>query len=722
MNKFSAITCALIVAGIPVSKALANGATLEPQTTEAIERLEIRGEQQSGYLAGDQQSASKLDISIKETPQTVTVITQERIRDFGLTDINTALENSATINVEQVETDRTFYTSRGFELSNFQVDGLGLPLVNSNTHGRMDSALYERIEVVHGANGVMTGVGSPSATVNMVRKRPKSVTQGSLTASLTSWSGKRLEVDFTGALTDAIRGRVVLVGDDRESYLDRYQNTSQLFYGVIDYAPTANTLITLGHSEHRSDTDGNMWGALTLHYGDGTPTHFDRGTNIAADWSQWKVKESRSFVDIETALSDNWNLRFAYNRVRTDEDSLLFYTYLPDPATGLDPETGLGLVGYGSEFDFDDQQDSFDLYASGRFDAAGLEHEVVIGANYASLDFDEMSLYDFHTGNGFPAMPALEDWNGNTPFPEFTDGLAGSDVDNTQKAIYAQTRLSLSLDTKLLLGGRYNEFTTEGLQYDVDQSRDEGQFIPYVGITHNLTAGTTIYASYTETFQAQNLRDRNFERLPALTGKNTELGFKSELFNGSALLSAAYFQVKQTNLAVGDGTVTNPNTNAPEPVYRAAEGVSSKGFEVELSGDLAPGLQGSIAATSFEVDGDATVEDYTPENLFRASLSYRPAFSEALKLGASYNWQDTISRVQGVVGDSYANAGDIIVTKQGAYGRLNLMASYQFTPALSLTVNANNVFDKTYINSLLWPTQGYYGAPRNYSATVRWNF
>ncbi|RUO48477.1 TonB-dependent siderophore receptor [Pseudidiomarina donghaiensis] len=718
MNKFSAITCVFLAAGVPVAQA----AALEPQTTEAIERLQIRGEQQSGYLAGDQKSATKLDISIKETPQTVTVITQERIRDFGLTDINTALENSATINVEQVETDRTYYTSRGFELSNFQVDGLGLPLVNSNSHGRMDAALYERIEVVHGANGVMTGVGSPSATVNMVRKRPKSETKGSVVASLSSWSGKRLEGDFTGALTDSVRGRVVLVGDDRESYLDRYQNNSQLFYGVVDYAPTANTLITLGHSEHRSDSDGNMWGALTLHYGDGTPTNFDSSTNIAANWSQWNVNESRSFVDVETVLTDNWNLRFAYNRVRTDEDSYLFYTYLPDPATGLDPETGLGLLGYGSEFDFDDSQDSFDLYASGRFMAGNLEHEVVVGTNYATLNFDEMSLYDFHTGNGFPAMPALEDWNGNTPFPEFTDGLAGSDIENTQKAIYAQARFSLSLDTKLLLGGRYNEFTTEGLQYGVDQSRDEGQFIPYVGVTHNVTPSTTVYASYTETFQAQNLRDRNFERLPALTGENAEIGFKTELSNGGALLSAAYFHVKQKNLAVGDGTVTNPNTNAPEPVYRAAEGVSSQGIEVELSGELAEGLQGSIAATSFEVDGDATVEDYTPENLFRASLTYRPAALEQLKVGASFNWQDTISRVQGVVGDSYVNAGETIVTTQEAYGRLNLMASYQFTDAVSVTLNANNVLDKKYINSLLWPTQGYYGAPRNYSATVRWNF
>lgn len=693
----------------------------EPQTVEAMERLEIRGEQQSGYLSKDQQSASKLDLSIKETPQTVTVITAEKLKDFALHDLNSALENSATINVEQVESDRTYYTSRGFAVNNFQIDGLGLPLVNDNTHGRIDAALYERIEVVHGANGVMTGIGSPSATVNLVRKRPQSETKGYVSATAGSWNSYRLEADYSAVVNDALRVRAVVVADDRESYLDRYANASQVFYAVADYAPTRDTLITFGHSETNSETDGNLWGALTLYYGDGTPTNFEASTNIAADWSEWNVKESRSFIDIETALSDYWNLRVAYNRVRTDEDSYLFYTYLADPAAGLDPETGLGLIGYGSEYDLDDKQDTFDAYLSGTFSAFGQEHQLVVGANYARLDYIDTSLYDFHTGNGFPVMPALEDWNGNTPFPEFTDGLAGSDIENTQKAVYLQGRFSLTDDLKVLAGGRYNSFETAGFGYDVDQSRDESEFVPYFGVTYAVNDALTVYGSYTETFMAQNLRDENFERLPALTGKNSEIGFKTDLFDGAALLSAAYFNVQQENLGVGAGDVVNPATGVPEPVYRAVEGIESKGFEVELAGEILPGLQGNVALTSFAVDGDQLVEDYTPENLFRSSLTYRPTGFDKLKLGATYIWQDTISRVQGTVGEMYANAGDTIVTTQDAYGRLNLMASYQVTDAMLVSFNVNNATDEKYLNSLLW-AQGYYGAERNFSANLTYAF
>lgn len=706
---------------LAISAVLAAQAYADPQTYEAMERLQILGHKQSGYLAEDQQSATKLNLSIKETPQTVTVITAEKLKDFALTDLNSALENSATVNVEQVESDRTYYTSRGFELNNFQVDGLGLPLINSNSHGRFDTAMYERIEIVHGANGVMTGVGSPAATVNLVRKKPTSEFRGSVSGSLSSWNGKRLEGDFSGAFNDSFRGRIVVVGDDRESYLDRYANQTQMVYLVADYAPTNNTLITFGHSEHNSETDGNLWGALTLHYGNGTPTNFDVSTNIAADWSQWDVRESRSFIDVETALSDMWTLRLAYNRVRTDEDSFLFYTYLADPAIGLDPDTGLGLIGYGSEYDLDDEQDTFDAYVSGSFSAWGQEHEVVVGANYSRLDYVDVSLYDFHTGNGFPVMPALEDWTGNTPFPEFTDGQDGSTIENTQKAFYAQTRLAITDNFKVLLGGRWNDFERNGIGYGVDQSSAADEFIPYFGATYALTPATTVYASYTETFQAQNLRDRDFRRLPPLTGESSEVGFKTELFEGAALLSAAYFNVEQVNLGVSDGTVTNPNTGAPEQVYRAADGITSKGFEVELTGQIMQGLQGTISASSFDIDGDQLVKDYTPENLFRTSLTYQPAAIENLKFGATYLWQDTISRFQGVVGDTYANAGADIVTTQKAYGRLNLMANYQFSEALSLTLNVQNATDEKYINSLLW-AQGYYGAPRNYSATLTYLF
>ncbi|ALS97431.1 TonB-dependent siderophore receptor [Lacimicrobium alkaliphilum] len=686
----------------------------------SIETLVITSSRNTGYLAQDAKVASKLNLSIQQTPQSISVFSREQMNDFALDNVNDVLGNVTGVNVEQVETDRTYFKARGFDITNFQIDGLGLPLINGNAHGDMDTAIYERIEVVRGANGLMAGSGNPSATINLVRKRPTEDFQANVTGSYGSWSNARLEGDVSGRIGDNTRGRLVIARQDKESYLDRYELEKDVIYGVLDFQLGDDSLLTLGHSSHTSDAKGNLWGALTLYYGDGSPTNFDASTSTSASWSNWQVEEQRSFADLTHSFSSNWSLRVSYSRNRTDEDSLLFYTYLGDAATGLDPQTGLGLVGYGSEYDLDDEQDLLDIYTSGEFTAFGRHHEVVFGASWAELSYQDKSLYDFHTGNGFPLLPAMQNWDGNTPLPEFTDGLTGSDVTDTQKAWYLAARFNLNENINLITGLRHNDWQTKGESYGLDETRDDSQSIPYLGLIYDINEQLTAYASYTETFVAQREKDRNFERLGPLTGEAREIGIKSQLFNGNALLTLAWFDIEQVNLAVFDTTIENPNTGVPEDVYKGAEGISSQGFEVELAGEVLPGLQASIGLTSFDIDGDDQVEAYTPEKSLRLATTYRLPMLEKLRVGASVQWQDDIYRSQGIVSGLYVNAGEEIITRQDAYALVNLMASYEINQNLSLNLNINNLTDETYLNSLYW-AQGYYGAPRNVMASVSWS-
>jgi outer membrane receptor for ferric coprogen and ferric-rhodotorulic acid len=120
----------------------------------------------------DPTHATGLDMSLRETPQSVTILTRPGSSDFGLTNVNDLLAQVTGVNVEKVETDRTYYNSRGFDITNFQVDGIGLPLIWGIQFGDLDTVLFDRVEVVRGANSMMTGTGNPSATINYVRKRP----------------------------------------------------------------------------------------------------------------------------------------------------------------------------------------------------------------------------------------------------------------------------------------------------------------------------------------------------------------------------------------------------------------------------------------------------------------------------------------------------------------------------------------------------------------------
>ncbi len=198
-----------------------------------VERIEVTGSRTQGYLVNETQSATKLDLSLQDTPQAISILSAEQLQDFSLSTINLALDQVAGVNVERIETDRTYYNARGFDITNFQVDGLGLPFTGGGIEGDLDTALFERIEVIRGANGLMSGVGNPSATVNMVRKRPGQDFVGSVKASYGSWANARVESDVQGALADGLNARAVLVKEDKDSYLDRYNHDKTVGYVVV---------------------------------------------------------------------------------------------------------------------------------------------------------------------------------------------------------------------------------------------------------------------------------------------------------------------------------------------------------------------------------------------------------------------------------------------------------------------------------------------------------
>ncbi len=712
--KLSPICVALLCSLNINNKVLAESDTniIESERAQKIETIEVRGRYIDGYNAHSVSGASRLDLAISDIPQSVSVITDAQLRDFQLTDINAALDSATGINVERIETDRTYYTARGFDVTNFQVDGIGLPLTSGNNHADEDTAIYDRIEVIRGANGLMTGVGNPSATVNFIRKRPMASNALSLNASYGSFDNMRLQADGTARINDTFAARAVAVTQRKDAYLDRYSTDKNVFYLFVEANLTDETSLSLSHSYINNDAKGNNWGALPLFYTDGSATDYDRSTNTSADWSNWKVVKNNTVLELSHYFADDWRLRATYSHKTTDEDTELFYVYgTPDRATGL------GTTGYGSEYDLDDKHDLADLYINGDFELFGREHQIVTGVNYAKLRYTDSSLYDNTTGNGFPAMPDLKLWDGNTPKPIFKDGLRGSDVEREQKAAYVTGRFNLIDDLHVIAGGRYNHWQAKGESYGKEQDVEDSQFIPYLGVVYRLMPELVAYASYTETFLAQKELDINDNMLDPVTGESREVGIKSELFDGRLLASLAYFDIQQTNLAKPD-----PRTSELPPTeqrYIGAEGISSQGFEIDIAGEIYPGLNASIGYTDFDIEGDDKVAAYTPNKLFKLAATYDFSAIDGFSVGVNMRWQDSISREQGVVGDGFAHAGETIVTEQKAYGIIDLMAKYQFNENLGVSVNANNVTDEKYLTSLYW-AQGFYGAPANYSATITW--
>ncbi|QBG37301.1 TonB-dependent siderophore receptor [Litorilituus sediminis] len=697
------------------SSLLAAGTAFADQEKKSdLEVIEVKGSYLKGYNAHDASGASRLKLDIIDIPQSVSVITDSQMSDFQLNDIDTLLDTATGVNVERIETDRTYYTARGFDITNFQVDGVGLPLSSGNNHADEDTAIYDRIEIIRGANGLMTGVGNPSATVNFIRKRPTVDNELAISGTIGSWNKQRLEADGTYNFSDSTAFRGVLVNQDTDSYLDRYSQNKTVLYAFLSHDFSDNTTLSLSHSYSDSRATGNNWGANPLFYTDGSATDYHVSTSTSADWSNWDVLKQNTVVELSHFFANSWQLRATYSHKTTDEDTELFYVYgTPDKTTEL------GLKGYASEYDNDDKHDLVDVYLTGDFTLFNRDHEFVVGANYSKMDGEEVSLYDYTTGNGFPVMPPLTKWDGNTPKPTFNDGRTGSDVTREQGALYFTGRFNIVDGLHLLAGGRYNDWKVEGVSYDKVQDAQDKEFIPYLGGVYEFTDGIVAYASYTETFVSQTELDINNNVLDPITGESKEVGIKGSLFDDRLIATLTYFKTAQSNVAhVHPDTVDLP---PEEKRYIGLDGISSKGFEVDVAGEIYPGLQTSIGFTSFDIDGDKGVADYTPEKLFKLAAVYSFEQVEGLSVGVNMRWQDDISREQGVVGEGFDNAGETIVTKQDAYALVGLMARYEITPDIHVSVNANNITDEKYLTSLYW-AQGYYGAPANYSASLTWSF
>ena len=689
----------------PLSLLAATVASAEnaPQTDHKLEVVEVYGTVIERYIADDMNTATRLPLSSIETPQSVSAITRSQLNDFRLWDLDDSLQTTTGIKVESVETDRTYYTSRGFDITNFQVDGVGVPLTYGNMEGDIDTAMYDRIEIVRGANGLMSGSGNPSATVNMIRKRPSGDNALTLTGSAGSYSLQRLEADANYALTDDTAARVVVVDEQSESHLDRYARDKNLIYGVLKSNVTEASTLTVGASWQVSNADSPMWGALPMFFTDGSQTDYRRNFSTSADWAFWDTTETQAFAELQLRLSENWRAQIYASYTEIEGDSELFYMY-----SNPDPDTHEGLIGFASDYVLDDQRALVDAYVSGKVEAFGREHDVVIGVNWTEVDVTDVSLYDFTTGNGFPAIGDFREWTGAAPVPTLADGRDGSNWTDEQIAVYAASRINLTDQLSLIAGARVIDWDSEGTSYGESQDTTaSGKVLPYAGVVYKVTEDASVYASYTETFMPQRDLSATGTRLAPAEGTNSELGAKSWFFDEKLLVTAALFRTEHQNVS----EFAYFDADLGQNVY-AGEDYDSDGWEVEVSGQLYEGLQAVIGYTNVDINNAVGEEarTFVPKRMLRANLSWRPAFFTDLKLGLAARWQDDISR------ENFAGG----VIRQEAYTLLDAFTTYSLTDRIDVSLNIYNLTDEKYIQSLYWD-QAFFGAPTTGVVSVNYS-
>ncbi|MVW88925.1 TonB-dependent siderophore receptor [Pseudomonas sp. PB101] len=696
-------------------------------TTISGQALGATTEGTRSYTTGSTSSATGLPLSIRETPQSVTVITRQQMDDRGVQSVGDALRNTPGISTQKYDSDRTEFSARGFAITNFQYDGINIPydgVYGENPANGDDASSLDRIEIVKGATGLMTGAGDPSATVNLIRKKPTKEFKASISGTVGSWDAYRSVGDISGSLNDSgsVRGRFVGAYSDKNSYQDHYSQKKDLFYGILEADLTPDTLLTFGVDKSSATPRGSSWTGNPVYFSDGGRTDFPRHFNPGADWSRRDFDDITYFASLEQALANDWKFKATLDQKTTDHDTRLA------SASGGNPDraTGEGMFLYWGRWEGHRVQNTADVNVSGPFTLGGREHELTAGF-MASHSRQTGATFDT---SAFAMVPgSIYDWNGDLPEQNFPKN-GKYERTQSQNGLYLATRLHATDDLSIILGSRlstykYNEdysyYPGAGLDDTHASYKEHGVVTPYAGVVYDLDDTYSAYASYTSIYQPQTYKDINGSTLAPVEGDSYEAGLKAAYFDGRLNASLAFFRIEQDGVAESIGT--NPVTN--EGIYKAIDGATTKGVELELAGEVTDGWNVSAGYTYARTrDADEQriygfpLSTSKPEHVVRTFTTYRlPGALDQVTIGGGISWQSAF------YGKIYSpTVGDYTRIKQGGYTLVDLMSRYQFNENLSFTVNANNVFDKRYLTGLGNFDTTYYGEPRNVMLTTTWDF
>lgn len=660
---------------------------------------------------GPSAAATGLALSLRETPQSVTVMTRQRLDDFRLETLADVMVQTPGVTVSR-QSDMTTFNLRG-ATANLKVDGNRLLATGWGWNSHIlyaldDMAEIDRIEVLKGSSGLVNGDGNYGGTINLIRKRPTREFQASVKAGVGSWNSQRADADLSGPLNDAgtLRGRLVAAHKDAETFRDGQHLRNSTVYGTLEADLTPDTLLSAGLTYKKRQLHGSS-GTTPIQAYSGTGVAvplMPRSYSNGASWGGYDQESLGLFARLEHRFANDWSARLQVARDAVDTPELrIGYLQYALP----------GQVQYGRYADIDDRNDSVSLDVQGPFQLFGRQHDLLLGVGSqrarttllrgsvpgSSLGAAGLS---YAGGGGAIVQP---DWRGVA----YSNDL----FSRKNRYAYATGRFNLADPVKLIVGARVSDYDQEDVT-DVSwynyRMRERGVVTPYAGLVVDLTPHVSVYGSYASIYKPQSAKDASERSLPPEEGKTYELGAKGEFLDKRLNVSMAHFWMRTDNTAEEVGLNANGDS-----IYRAVKGVMRRGYELELSGEIARGwqAQGSYVMNSSNLSSAST----TPKHQFKLGSTYQFAggLLSGLTVGGGVRWQSAIST---------SRAGATL--RQDAYWLVDLMARYQVNRQFSLSLNVDNALDKKYFAGVTnFTSQGLFytwGSPRSVNLSARYDF
>ena len=708
LNRFKVSPLMLAMAAVTVFlPTLASAAAIDNESTQ-LETITVQAEEENpavtggakSYTAKSASTSTKLNLSLRETPQSVKVLTREYLDDANINSFQDMLNSVTGVTTNRWD-ERQYPTARGFDVDYYLFDGV--PSSSElDIASDPDLSMYDRVELVKGANGLMTGAGNPAIAINMIRKHAnaKELT-GTLSSSYGSWNAWNSMADISAPLNadGTVRGRVVVKHESTDSFADLYEKENNLFYGVLDADLTDSTYLSVGASYQELDRSGIKWGGLPAFYNDGSLTDFDRDLTVTSDWTYWNTNTTTAFAQFKQKLFNDITLNVNYDYREIDAETALLYLWsesvdkTTNSSGGLYPYTDTSKT----------TQNNADVYISAPFTLGGLQQEVIAGFMY-----NQSELTDRYYGS-----PTLD--NGTIDFNNFTPSKIIGSINNnvanpsnktTQTGVYLAGKFTLLEPLKLVTGVRVSNWEYESEDGNGNRKYNN-KVTPYAGLIYDFLEDYSWYASYTEIFKPENKQDANQQYLDPREGKSYETGLKGEFFDKQLNASMSVFLTQQDNVAEKIGSIKIGDEF--KDVYSSTDSVESKGFEIELDGKITNNWDMSFGVAHFNVEDANGKKVQTTAARTSANLFTKYTLDK-WSLGGGLNYKS----------EAYKDEAAGRIT-QDAYVLANLMAAYQVDQNIKLQLNVNNLFDEKYYEGL-GKNSMVYGAPRNATLTFRYQF
>lgn len=658
-----------------------------------------------GYVAHRSGTALKTDTPLIETPQSITVVGAEEMAARKTDSIADALGYTNSIVSQPSGFSRIAddYNIRGFDAGGRTGSVMrdGMKLQASQFDGGQEPYGLERVELLRGPSSVLYGQMAPGGLINTVSKRPTTDPMHEIVVEAGSHDRRQIATDHAGALNadGTLSYRLTALVRESGTQLAQVNDDKRYIAPALTWRPNTATSLTLLASAQRIDTRF----VAPMSY---DSTIYSRTAGLKIPYTLFTGEPSFDHYEgrmttlgyvFEHQFDGGPKLRHGLRHYATKVD----YDYITPGAVNTQ---GRLARRYDARHD-DSTAITSDTSLEWKLGSGLWEHTLLAGFDVYRKDYDG----ERFSGTA-PALDLRNPVYGSLPVVGRTN--SGSRQVSLQSGVYLQDQIRFDDRWVMVLGGRYDraDSRTDAYNTGVRTEQKEHKFSGRVGLVRLFDNGLAPYASFSQSFFPSTGTDRGGQPFKPTLGEQIEAGIRYQPAGSSTSLSAALYQLTQTNVLTEDPVDSGYNVQTGK--------VRSRGLELEARMALTRAL--SLTAAYNYTDA-RTIADNDPALVGRRT--------EGVPRHTASLWVDYklaalgLERARVGAGVRYvgplATASSASVRETAGYTLIDLLLSYQLDAHWLASLKVQNLADKRYLHCA---STCRYGDLRTVTATLgyRW--